>query len=401
MKRSVHRKRLSSLKEQRMAMQKMFYHRIHIICDRMVGPGYFELLPKRLLQEMFEKRYPPLGIRRVTPKTLSETDALAYKRRFIELIQDKEIETLLGETISFSWYLRDVLLLIHVIQLRVRGGFAGASELLQAFKPYFRKGEWYERYSKQALEQFTIAGVCGFSFYKGILVGHLDLMPFADPDTPNLVSLYRFPLKITHLKIEGNYRPLMQLASYIPEEGLRLVMLMPKTLGFIQQETTEAYPLMVQQHVFNRFEERTGLPAGLVHALLVQMVRGEQFECIPRKDKVLWACRIGSNKVGYFLVSIFRECLVVRTFLLLTNTGTPEGNKLAQLTKLRMLDSKFLGIDRLSTFVEYDIGGNPELRALFNKAGCGSLLRYANEIQPLVNEPLKSAAYLHQYLNRG
>jgi len=347
---------------------------------------------------MFEKRYPPMRIRRATPEELSEQEAMAYKRRFIELIQDHEVETLTGETISFSWYLRDVLLLIHSIQSDVRGGFPGASELLRVFKPYFRKGDWYERYSKKALEQFAIAGVFGFSFYKGILVGRLDL-PFIVPNTPNMLSLYRFRLKVSNLMIEGNYRPLVQLAFYTPEEGLRLVSLSPALLGFSGEKLAGSYPLLVQQHVFNRFEERTGLPAGFVHAILVNMVKEKRFECVSQKDKVLWACHIGANKIGYFLLSIFQQCLVVRTFLLLTNHGTPEGNRLSKMTRMQLLDSKYLGIDRLSTFVEYDIGGNAQLRALFEKAGCGSLLRYAEEIQPLINEPLKSAAHIHRYLS--
>jgi len=397
MKRSVHKKQSNRNKQERAAVQKAFYHRMNIICERMVGSGYFELIPKWLLQMMFEKRYPPLRIRRATPNELSEADAAAYKRRFIELIQDMDIETLRGEKISFSWYLRDVLLLIHCIQLQVHGGFPRAVMLLQAFKPYFRKGEWYERYSKKIFEQFTLAGVFGFSFYKGILIGRLDFLPCIDPEAPNMVSLHRFRLRMMTLKVDENYRPLVQLASYKPEEGLRLISVAPKLLGF-DMGTDDHYPLMIQQHVFNRFEERAHLPAGFVHALLVKMVSEKQFEHVAKKDKALWACYIGNYKIGYFLLSIFENCLIVRTFLLLTNQGTPEGNRLAKLTQLQLLDHKYLGIDRLSTFIEHDIAGEADLQALFEKAGCGSLLRYANEIHQANTEPLKNAAHIHRYL---
>lgn len=397
MKKSVQKNRLKRSREQRIRTQQIFLHRLRMICHKMVGPGYFELLPKYLLTKMFQKRYPPLLIRRATPKELSEADAMAYKRHFVELIRDMEIETLRGEKISFSWYLRDVLLLIHGIQLQVHGGFPGAAMLLQAFKPYFRKGEWYERYSKKILEQFTLAGLFGFSFYKGILIGRVDFLPCIDPEAPNMVSLHRFRLRMMTLKVGEHYRPLVQLASYKPEEGLRLISVAPRLLGF-DMGTDDHYPLLIQQHVFNRFEERAHLSAGFVHALLVKMVAEKQFEHVAKKDKALWACYIGTYKIGYFLLSIFENCLVVRTFLLLTNQGTPEGNRLAKLTDLQLLDHKYLGIDRLSTFIEHDIAGNADLQALFEKAGCGSLLHYANEIQHANGEPLKSAARIHQYL---
>lgn len=90
---------------------------------------------------------------------------------------------------------------------------------------------------------------------------------------------------------------------------------------------------------------------------------------------------------------------MVRTFLFLTNEGTPEGNKLKKLTQLEILDKKHLMLDRMDAFLTYDISGDDGLRALFIKAGCSSILDYADELNKHEHE-LKSPDFINRYLSR-
>jgi hypothetical protein len=89
---------------------------------------------------------------------------------------------------------------------------------------------------------------------------------------------------------------------------------------------------------------------------------------------------------------------VVRTFLFLTNDGTPEGRKLAAITNLHLLDKQFLGIDEINAFLQYNIAGDAILRKLFVDAGCGSLLHYVDEYFKERGQPLSSADFIHKYL---
>ena len=50
-------------------------------------------------------------------------------------------------------------------------------------------------------------------------------------------------------------------------------------------------------------------------------------------------------------MDIIEGKIVIRTFLFVTNNGTPEGKKLAQITGLQKLDKKYLALDKLSTFM--------------------------------------------------
>ena len=83
--------------------------------------------------------------------------------------------------------------------------------------------------------------------------------------------------------------------------------------------------------------------------------------------------RIYGTRTGYFKIDIVGNIVVVRTFLFLTNNGTPEGELLGKNTGLKMLDKKYLLIDKLSTFISSDIGTSPQLKKIFCDSGCQSL----------------------------
>ncbi|WP_158991691.1 hypothetical protein [Mucilaginibacter sp. L196] len=52
-------------------------------------------------------------------------------------------------------------------------------------------------------------------------------------------------------------------------------------------------------------------------------------------DGHLLPLQIMGKKLGYIIVDVLEDKLIIRTFLFLTNDGTPEGRKLAQITKLK------------------------------------------------------------------
>ncbi len=79
------------------------------------------------------------------------------------------------------------------------------------------------------------------------------------------------------------------------------------------------------------------------------------------------------TKAGYFRFDVVGNIIVVKTFLFLTNSGTPEGDLLAKNTGLKVLDMKYLTIDKLSTFMSSDIANNVQINKIFTDAGCQSL----------------------------
>lgn len=161
-----------------------------------------------------------------------------------------------------------------------------------------------------------------------------------------------------------------------------------------------AMPLYAQQHALNRFEERTSFPSGYVQAILTDLFTNGMPRFLYYEGRSLLECYISKHKIGYFVITPHDGKWVMRTFLFLTNDGTPEGRKLAHLTDWRRMDRKHLMVDRMDAFLAYDISGDAGLRRLFVKAGCGSLLRFANELAPLAGITPESADYIYRYMSR-
>jgi hypothetical protein len=139
-------------------------------------------------------------------------------------------------------------------------------------------------------------------------------------------------------------------------------------------------PVYIQQHALERMKERIGdtfpcfYKTVLIQALL-------QKEVIPiTKKRLLISCFTNELKIGYFVAEIVDGIILIRTFLLLTNSGTPEGEKLAELTGLQIEDRKYLSIDTLQGLANSDIEQNEAFCNVLRAAGCGSILELCKKI---------------------
>ena len=138
-------------------------------------------------------------------------------------------------------------------------------------------------------------------------------------------------------------------------------------------DQSEALPVYIQMHALDRLEERMDCenPA-VLHFHVFQSVS----DCNIIKgfnNNYLIEYKYIDRKTGYLSAIIQDGKLIIRTFLFLTNNGTPEGRLLHKLTGLQKLDKQFLSIDKQSTFLDPEIRKNQTIRHLFNEAGCGQL----------------------------
>jgi hypothetical protein len=139
-------------------------------------------------------------------------------------------------------------------------------------------------------------------------------------------------------------------------------------------------PIYVQQHALDRMRERLGLvvPAFYTSVLVMALIRKEITTIA--KNRILVSCFTNDLKIGYFVAEIVDGVVLFRTFLLLTNGGTPEGDKLAELTGLQAEDRRYLAIDTLQGLANSDIEQNKPICKLFREAGCGSILKLCKKM---------------------
>jgi hypothetical protein len=130
----------------------------------------------------------------------------------------------------------------------------------------------------------------------------------------------------------------------------------------------------IQRHALQRLEERLGILPGVIHHAIYELFGEKEIVFQSQGSSSLVAFHLYDVKLGYLVCSLVEDKIVVRTFLFLTNDGTPEGNRLSELTKLELLDKEYLGIDTLEGFLSFRIAEDERLSALFTEAGCGGLL---------------------------
>jgi hypothetical protein len=192
------------------------------------------------------------------------------------------------------------------------------------------------------------------------------------------ISIYTIPLETKQVRIDNEPRTAVRLATVHYNENYEPEMfdffIKSNVLGTEDTFSEDELPVYMQQHAFNRLIERTGYLIPSFAYLQISMCLLQPIVTRLGGNKFLVNFTIKDCKVGYLLCERISNLVLIRTFLFLTNTNTPEGDKLAALTKLQKEDCTYLSIDNLRSLLSSDVMENESLRKLFCEAGCQSLL---------------------------
>lgn len=394
-------KKRKTVAQQNLIHRQVFYHRLRILCEKMVGKGYFELLPESSRRLLYLHRYPPLKIIPYGKRVMNEEELSQYKQHLAHIMSENYVETLTGEKISYARFMTDVLVLIHYIQYRIGNRIKHFSKLYKAFNPYFTTGEWFEKWKIEILNVMGLIDLELYDFYRGTVRFQYSYMAVEQMGGTNEIFVHRLKHSSLLQEVDGKKRVIVRLgvpSSTVVNE-FNWIMIKPSQLGIKDIEDEIMLPLYAQQHALRRFEERVLFSGGYVQIYLGHVFEEGKAETIVRKGHVLLACYLGPYKMGYFVISLHEDKWLIRTFLFLTNEGTPEGNRLKKLTKLEILDTQHLMIDSMNAFLTYDISRDEDLKKIFLEAGCGSILDYADELNKHGGK-LKSPEIIYRYLTK-
>ncbi len=383
-------------------VQNSFFERLRIALEKLIGPGYFEAIPRTTLLKCYHVRYPTLKV--VLDKTIivDEKERKKYREDFSERLKVFQLKTLTGEFITYSSFLTDALLLIQIFYYLPQVEFKEAAHIKELLKPYF-EAEWYEKNVMKVYVDLNFYNFQFFDFYKGSIQLVLSELRTCKAGGTNVISVCQVPHQIVSEEIDHVARPIARL-GYLPSNGTewrKLAFISAEQLGVLNFETREKLPIYIQHHALRRYEQRSFSCMGIAFINLGhQLVFGQNHSTVVRKGHILLAYYAGRHKIGYFMVTHHRDKWIVRTFLLLTNEGTPEGEKLKQLTAINKMDAKYLKIDTMEAFIRYDVEGNEKLSAIFKQAGCASLFEYAKLFNRTDGE-IKNADFMSKYLSIG
>jgi len=186
-------------------------------------------------------------------------------------------------------------------------------------------------------------------------------------------KIYSYRPKIMHMVVDGISRPAYELCFGDWYKGLVKLKIHSQRLGISGKEYPELLPVFIQTHAIYRLYERMDCARGFMFWSSVIQSMLEVKYCKGPHNTILFDFVLLSKKVGYLVASIQQGVVLIQSFLLITNSGTPEGDRLASATKLKKPDKEYLSIDKLSAFYASDIPDNPEVKKLFIDAGCTDL----------------------------
>lgn len=173
------------------------------------------------------------------------------------------------------------------------------------------------------------------------------------------------------------------------------------------EEDNKPLPVFILRHAISRLEERLEcLMPGYIAENIIASLEGAKLHPLPEKDKVLVEFYIDDAKAGYLVTEVGKEAILIRTFLFLTNAGTPEGENLRIHLGLHKQDIKFFNIDRLTPLMETDLLTDEKMCDKLRNAGCGALIDLYKAIKEngffeSSEEQKQLAATLRKYMMEG
>jgi len=357
-------------------LRNRFFERIESLCDTFAGPGYFKKIPQMLIEHMFINRYPTLKAKAAPETKIEKWKVVQFNKLMNKFISDRYIELDNGGKVYLSWYLSEGLLLINYISEMAETHFRHADQLKEAFSPYFPGGEIHTMIEDMLVELVHDTTVFLSSLYHTIINADIGQTACFDRNaTSNDVFIQEFKPEKTSVTIDGEPRSIISLSWVDGDMEWIKTRLKPSALGFKTGSIDIPLDVYIQKHALDKLQERIDITPGIMHYMIFMILNQPVIRHHKNDNNSLVEYYLSDQKVGYLLVSLVEAKLIIRTFLFLTNDGTPEGKKLNQLLALDKQDKKYLMIDTLPTFNSYHIDRNERLSKLFREAGCGSLLK--------------------------
>lgn len=190
-----------------------------------------------------------------------------------------------------------------------------------------------------------------------------------------ILYLHSHPALKMQVPLDGKNRPVYRVGWPYANHGMRWCTIKPKDLNLQGPFAEIPIDVYIQSHALLRLRERLDcIEPYVVHLNLFDSLKNIKSIVTP-SGQTLVKYYLNSIKVGYLIIDIFQGVAVIRTFLFLTQAGTPEGDKIQQHIGLKMADRQFLAIDQMSTFLYSDLEQDDKLREFFTNLDCGELFK--------------------------
>lgn len=366
------------MKQSRAQIDRNALLRFERACEYMVGPGHFEKFTPLCRERLLRTRADAVKMK-IIGSGFRNGDGKIYQEIFNEQLNRMTFTTVVGEEMPVSLYLREGLGLIFYVEAMKDEPMRYMGELREVFKPYELDSDLMTLPIVDLVFILHRFSIIVSDWAKHTFLYSIKTLVMYTPDgLTNHISAESKKLESCVVKIDGIKREVIRV-GWSDVNGLVIYRSIdPHRVGLRHSCLCSVY---IQHHALQRLEERLGILPGVIHHAIYELFGDKELVYQNQGASSLVEFRLYGVKIGYLVCSLAEDKIVIRTFLFLTNDGTPEGKRLSELTKLELLDKAYLGIDTLEGFLSFNIAEDARLSALFTEAGCGGLLDLS-EIKP-------------------
>ena len=135
-----------------------------------------------------------------------------------------------------------------------------------------------------------------------------------------------------------------------------------------KMDTIIRIPVYVQNHALHRIRERLDcMDNSYVNIVISLSFMLPKFITATNGQRMIRAIDLSGEPVGYFPFLMQDGAILLLSFLPLSSPITPEGSVLYKELGIKIDDSKYIGLDKLSFYIKTDFDALPKLKqALIN-----------------------------------
>ncbi|MDD5570975.1 MAG: hypothetical protein PHD97_07435 [Bacteroidales bacterium] len=356
-----------------------FFRKLQFVLNDAGCKHVYEMMPAKMLEAMYILRYQPLKVtaaegQSVNPNMLKEIKSLisgAQKKMILPLVTGSSVN------ISLETFYTIVLSIKSFMNATDEDEFPNLKEIKQELAVLINDEETEELAYKMQSQLIEIMGIALSNLNSQLYWGKQGIKIIDKSDINvnvyNNLEIYCITPEKINIVIEGKSRPAIRAGFPFAETGIHWFTVKPSSLGIQNAFSELPLDVYIQSHALQRLYERIDcIRESIIYTCLFNslvIIKAQK----DTNGNILIEFRIDEKKVGYFRADIINGIIVIRTFLFILNTSTPEGEKLKEITGLSKRDEKYLSIDKLSSFMTSDIRNNKEIKKIFVNAGCSGL----------------------------
>jgi len=312
-------------------------------------------------------------------------ECLQYFREYLGHVLDRHMVPIGagGQSIRLRDFFSAGMVLLHSVKLFRKEEHPQAESWARALSVLLALDE-VKSTDTQLFQLMFQLNFAGWAFSDSELGHYFTTMELATPLGDEVLTGFRFiihhgPPELRRFTIDGKKRTGFRV-QFNPMGDNKMIpcVLSTRVIPGLEAQDERELPVYIQRHVYHRVEERMK-PSQMTifEEELAISIRNPEVTALP-DGAFLIAMQYYMLRIGYLVAEVIEDAVLLRTFLFLTQSGTPEGDRFNERLRIGNYEKRWFDLDRFAGFAGTDLCEDPVFMELLkdcNLEGIQELVR--------------------------